>query len=203
LNPKRKRLRGEVLDETRSNGESRAGSKQGRRKQIAAWEANWQWRDRDGTWISYKEEDSARIDAAMDRRESVTIMVDAVEYTVDPQKLIQRRSGVEEGAAKSARPEYAVRRWDPEWSEDRELRWNKSIRVLYPSWESQTSPLLVCPVSEGTRDYDTVAGKLFGSEGCVTTRTHEICRVVRVQNLDVFIKYSNERDSITRRRGAG
>jgi hypothetical protein len=166
-------------------------------------EVNWQWRDRDGTWISYNEEDSARIDAAMDRRESVTIMVDAIEYTVDPQKMIQCRSGVDEGAAKSARPKYAVRRWDPEWSEDRGLAWNKRIRELCPSWESQTLLLQVCPVNAGSSDYEKVARKLFGCEGSLTNKTHEICQVVRVQNLDVFIKYSNERDSIIRRRGAG
>ncbi len=171
--------------------------------QTGAWEANWQWRDKEGTWISYNEEDSARIDAAMDCRESVTIMVDAVENIIDPQKLIQRRSCAEEGAPKSTRPEYAVRRWNPEWNEDRGLVWNKRIRELCPSWEAQTSSLQVCTVDAGTSDYEKVARKLFDCEGCLTKETHEICRVVRVQNLDVFIKYANERDSIIRRRGAG
>ena len=183
------------------------GSKKGRNSQTGAWEGCWQWRDRDGTWISYSEEDSARIDATMDRRESTcTIVVDAVAFTVDLQKMMQRRADADMGAAKSggaSHPEYAVRRWHPEWSEDRGLVWNKRIRELYPSWESQTSSLQVCLVDAGSNDYEKVAKKLFDSEGSLTYRTHEICRVVRVQNLDTFIKYTNERDSIIRRRGGG
>jgi hypothetical protein len=175
--------------------------------QTGAWEANWQWRDRDGTWISYSEEHSARIDSAMDRRElACTIIVDGVAFTVDLDKMIQRRSDVAPEAAKSGgitHPEYPVRRWHPDWNEDRGLAWNKRIRELYPTWESQTSALQVCLVDAGTSDYEKVARKLFDCEGSLTRETHEICRVVRVQNLDTFIKYANERDSIIRRRGAG
>ncbi len=187
-----------------SNGES---AKKGRNCQTTAWEVNWQWRDRDGTWISYNEEESALIDAAMDLREGTcTIVVDSVEYTVDLQRMIQRRSLDETKASQSggaSRSEYAVRRWHPEWSEDRALAWNKRIRELYPSWESQTSSLQVCPVDAGTSDYEKVARKLFDNEGTLSQGTHEICRVVRVQNLETFIKYANERESIIRRRGGG
>ena len=196
-----------VDDDSGSHGESRAGSKKGKHSATGAWEVSWQWRGRDGTWISYSEEDSARIDATLDRREcSCTIVVDGVAYTVDLEKMIQRRSEGNPGAAQSggaSRPEYAVRRWQPEWSEDRRLVWNKRIRELYSSWESQTSVVQVCPVDAGTRDYEMVARKLFDSEGSLTSGTHEICRVQRVQNLDTFIKYANERDSISQRRGAG
>ena len=180
--------------------------KNGRAYQAGAWEICWQWRGRDGTWINYNEEDSARIDATMNRRESMcTIIVDAVTYTVDLEKMIQRRNDVEvpDLSGGTSHPEYAVRRWHPEWSEDRGLIWNKRIRELCPSWESQTSSLQVCLVDVGSSDYEKVARKLFDSEGRLTDATHEVCRVVRVQNLDIFVNYANERDSIIRRRGAG
>jgi hypothetical protein len=180
------------------------GSKKGRYSQSVAWEAYWQWRDRDGTWISYSENDSARIDLAMDRRESAcAIVIDAVAYTVDLQKMFQRRSDVDTKLGGGSYTTYAVRRWLSEWNEDRGLTWNKRIRELYPSWDSQTSSLQVHPVNVGTSDYEKVACKLFDFEGSLSKETHEICRIVRVQNLETFIMYANERDSIIRRRGGG
>jgi hypothetical protein len=183
------------------------GDSAGRISQKTAWEVSWQWRDREGTWISYTEEDSARIDTAMDRCESTcTIIVDDVPFTLDLQRMIQRRSDVDVDESKSggtSRPEYAVRRWDPQWNEHRGLAWNKRIRELCPTWESQTSSVQVCPVDAGTSDYEKVARLLFDCEGSLTKRTHEICRVVRVQNLETFIPYVNERESIIRKRGGG
>jgi hypothetical protein len=140
----------------------------------------------------------------MDLRESAcTIQIGSVEYTVDFQTMTQRRSDANLGAAKPGGSEYAVRRWHAEWNKDTGLAWNKRIRELHPSWENQTSSLQVCPVEEGSSDFEKVARKLFDSAGSVTKETHKICRVVRVQNLETFIKYANERDSIIRRRGAG
>jgi hypothetical protein len=143
----------------------------------------------------------------MNRRDSkCSIIIDSVTTTVDLQNMVHRKFDVDIGSAdlggatpQSSGQEYAIRKLCPEWSEESGLAWNERICKLFPSWESQTSALpQVYPVDAGTTDYVKVAGMLFDSEGSLTKESHEICQILRVQNLERLIKYVSERDSILR-----
>jgi hypothetical protein len=169
----------------------------------------WQWRHADGTWMSYSNGDSMLIDDARNRRESTCIVtVDGVEFVIDLERMEQRRanagseaSGSSSGPAQDAcRP---IRPWLEEWSEDSMLQWNAHIREVYPSWDAQTSEVQSCAVEPGTNDYRKVEGLLFDGSGRLSEETHEICRVLRFQNLWTLSRYENEKKAISRKRNGG
>ena len=159
--------------------------------------------------MSYSNGDSMLIDDARNRRESTCVInVDGVDFVIDLERMEQRRanagseaSGSSSGPAQDAcRP---IRPWLEEWSEDSMLQWNAHIREVYPSWDAQTSEVQSCAVEPGTNDYRKVEGLLFDGSGRLSEETHEICRVLRFQNLWTLSRYENEKKAISRKRNGG
>ena len=169
----------------------------------------WQWRHADGMWMNYSEKDSSLIDEARNRRESTcTITVGGKHFVIDFERMQQCRADVGSEASGSSvgqvqdvpRP---IRRWLEEWSEDSVLRWNAHIREVYPSWDDQTREVQVCTVEQDTNDYRKVETLLFDGSGSVSEETHEICRVLRFQNVWTLSRYENEKKALTRKRNGG
>ena len=169
----------------------------------------WQWRHSDGTWMDFSESDSALIDEARNRRDSTcSITFGGLEFLIDLEKMEQRRAdagGEASGSNGAPAPDVTrpIRRWQEEWNEDSMLRWNAVIREVYPSWNYQTSEVQVCDVKPGTNDFHKVERMLFDGSGRLAKETHEICRVVRVQNVCTLSRYENEKSAISRKRNGG
>jgi hypothetical protein len=160
--------------------------------------------------MNYSEEDCARIEKARNRGESSCIIrVDTAEFILDFQAMTQRRSRFYVGSLGDATSGdgaafvHQIRTWQPEWSDDRALGWNKRILELFPSWDSQTEPVQVCCVDERSGDFEKVANKLFEIDGGLAKAQYKICQVKRVQHLERFMYYASQRDAMIAKRGAG
>ena len=159
--------------------------------------------------MNYTDSESSLIDEARNRSESTCyILSSGVKLVIDLERMEQRRADA--GAEASARDSNGGNAHDtrgpirpPEWNEDSMLRWNAYIRKVCPSWEYQTCEVQVCSVQPGSSDYDKVENLLFDGSGRITKETHEICRVVRVQNLATLRRYEEEKKAICRKRNGG
>ena len=161
--------------------------------------------------MNYTDADSALIDEARNRRESTcNICLSGIDFVIDLERMEQRRAdagtevstkGSSGGQAQDAR--RPIRRWQEEWNEDSMLRWNAHIREVYPSWDYQTSEVQDFIVQPDTSDYRKVEKLLFDGSGRLSRETHEICRVVRVQNLVTMSRYENEKRAMSRKRNGG
>ncbi len=83
------------------------------------------------------------------------------------------------------------------------LQWNAHIREVYPSWDDQTAEVQVCAVEQGTNDYRKVKQLLFDGSIRLSDETHEICRVLRFQNVWTLSRYANEKKALSRKRNGG
>jgi hypothetical protein len=164
----------------------------------------WQWCHSDGTWRDFCEENCALLDNAhksektsCEIKESgflCTIFLDKAAQTMQADRKVC--DGAEENE------QFRVRRWNEDWNKDPMiLNFNKLVWREIPSWESQTEPVLGYPVLPGTKDYSTVASKIFDGSGALSAETHRICRVLRVQNMPVMSRYAKEKEWICRHRG--
>jgi hypothetical protein len=169
----------------------------------------WQWRHSDGTWMNYSDFDSALIEEARNRRErTCNVTASGVIFVIDFERMEQRRSEAgTEAAGSSGGPAkdfpHPVWRFQEEWSQDSMLQWNTHIREVYPSWEFQTTEVQSYAVQPGTVDFRKVESLLFDGSGRLAGDTHEICRVLRVQNLWTMSRYENEKKAISRKRSGG
>jgi hypothetical protein len=169
----------------------------------------WQWRHSDGTWMNYSDFDSALIEEARNQRErTCNIAASGLIFVIDFERMEQRKSDAGTKAAGSSggpamdfpRP---VRRFQEEWNQDSMLQWNTHIREVYPSWEFQTTEVQSNAVQSGTVDFRKVESLMFDGSGRLAGDTHEICRVLRVQNLWTMSRYENEKKAISRKRSGG